>query len=205
MRKTWRRWAAILLVAALFGGVMWWRSREIEPSYEGKPFTEWLREASTTSMNSAAEDEQVREVIRKIGTNGLPVLVRYLSKTDSSVKGRLIQWLPQSWALRLGVPEDHYFALAVTGFSILGANAAPAVPDLVALLGRSKSKVRGNALYILAIIGPPARPAIPAIRQRLKDNNPLISAQAAWTLSALERMDFTTTNQPAKAAQNAVK
>ncbi|HVY69562.1 MAG TPA: HEAT repeat domain-containing protein [Verrucomicrobiae bacterium] len=187
MRKNWLRLIATLFVLALLGALAWRSTIERESSFEGKPFSEWLRESIDPGLYDASLANKSEGAIRKIGTNGLPTLLRLVSKTDSPLKARIIRSLPRAWADQHRIREAGYHhILALKGFATLGTNAAPAVPDLVALLAHPEWRVRGNVLSVLGSIGTPARAAIPAIKLMLADSNKNVAILAVQTLGGLK-------------------
>jgi HEAT repeat protein len=69
---------------------------------------------------------------------------------------------------------------------VLGAEAEPAVPELVQLVQHdSEPKVRSTAVAALGAIGPAAREAVPALARCLKDPDRMIEYQATQALAAI--------------------
>jgi hypothetical protein len=74
---------------------------------------------------------------------------------------------------------------AMTGFGFLKDRAAPAVPELIAILdGQAGTGVKARALFSLYNIGPAAAAAIPHI-ERLTNSTPDLSGSAVVVLESL--------------------
>ncbi|MCX6925106.1 MAG: hypothetical protein NT154_18120, partial [Verrucomicrobia bacterium] len=78
--------AVVLL--ALAGVTAWlvWRARE--PVYQGEPLSFWLEGNELNSMNSG----QIDALVREIGTNALPNLLRMLRAKDSPLRLKLMRF-----------------------------------------------------------------------------------------------------------------
>jgi hypothetical protein len=112
-------------------------SSQREPTYRGQTLTYWL-------MKSCFErDAEATAAVRQIGTNALPSLTRWLVYQPSKMKVRLLdsaEKLPR----KIGNPLRDFIAgdrlwkvrpdLATYGFSLLGPQAQPAIPELVRAL-----------------------------------------------------------------------
>src|SRR5690348_8561126 len=94
MRKR-RRNMLIILAFAGLGIFAWVVLRQHEPSYQGKPLRVWL-EAYGASLpawpdaRDAGKHQESAAAIVRIGTNGLPVLLRMLQAKDSAMKRNLV-------------------------------------------------------------------------------------------------------------------
>jgi hypothetical protein len=119
-----------------------------EPVYNGKALSEWLVTMQTNSSDAAA--------IRQIGTNGLPALLDIISVEQwnrKKVLGKLKSKNFQEAAGNKNVPTKVFRRLALDGFSILGTNAEPAIPELKRLLYASP-ECRPEVASALVKIGP---------------------------------------------------
>jgi HEAT repeat protein len=70
-------------------------------------------------------------------------------------------------------------------FHVMGANAKPAVPALIALLRENRGNTKGYAAEALGAIGPAAAEAISALAGLLEDNNQFARVSAAEALGHL--------------------
>lgn len=152
---------AVVLVALV--GVIGWQvlSGEQEPVYKGRKLSEWLRIDSHSPPEVPywlAED-----AVRKIGTNGIPTLLRWLRTRDSALKLEVIHLIQRQHILDIHIwPASEWNGLAQRGFSILGTNAQAAVPELIEIARRDISLIsRQCAIASLGHIGPPAKQAVP--------------------------------------------
>src|SRR5882672_6599795 len=115
-------------------------SSQREPTYRGQTLTYWL-------MKSCFEgDAEATAAVRQIGTNAIPSLTKWLLYEPSKMKLRMVdacEKLPCKIQLPLRdfIGDRHWKVrtdLAVYGFSLLGPEAKPAIPELVQELVRHK-------------------------------------------------------------------
>jgi HEAT repeat protein len=148
------RLSGLLLVLILIATVSRLSVRAAEPSYNGKPLSEWLlalhadlsdeEVVAATQQNvdpaKLLEQKQSRaqEAIRQIGTNGLPALLDLVSVVERNRRSvaKRIKSQDMREGLRGSNPEfrEAVRGMAVDGFGILGTNAEPAIPQLTKLL-----------------------------------------------------------------------
>ena len=166
------RLSGLLLFLIFIATVFQLSARAAEPSYNGKPLTEWLvelnappsddemdaglKENLTPAQVDDRKHHQAEEAISHIGTNGLPILLDLISVgTDNRLA--LIRKI-KSWDIRKGllnkaIQPETIRELAVDGFEVLGTNAEPAVPELAKLL-REDSECLLEVASVLNKIGP---------------------------------------------------
>ena len=157
---------AVLLCAATIAVVMS-LSRKPEPTYAGKPISYWA--ARLVGNRSADEVEQAAAAIRAIGTNGLPYLIDSLASEPpawrDNIARRVPAWLPGGRSFASFIRADgkmfvRWYTI-LSAFKVLGADAAPAVPELEAMMNDTNRIVAAlGAVYALSRIGPPAFPAL---------------------------------------------
>jgi HEAT repeat protein/type 1 glutamine amidotransferase len=70
-------------------------------------------------------------------------------------------------------------------FKVMGPNAKPAVPSLIALLQEDRGNTKGYAAQALGAIGPAAAEAIPALAGLLEDKNQFTRVSAAEAMGHL--------------------
>jgi hypothetical protein len=113
-----------------------------EPVYEGKKLSAWMVDLNrqwteeTQFAEVTARMQKWTNVVEAVGTNGLPVYLRYLQESPR---------LPTTYGAQVAV-------------QILGPRAAPAIPDLVRLLHKEESAFMSACC--LEAIGPDAVPAL---------------------------------------------
>ena len=122
-------------------------ARAAEPSYDGKPLTEWL-------LNPEGK-EGTEEAILRIGTNGIPTLLRLLGATESN-KRSVLKSLDYDLLKKPGagrtIDARTLRGLGVDGFRMLGTNAASAVGEITRLF--YEAETRQQAASVLSFIGP---------------------------------------------------
>jgi len=171
-----RRWRIVAVLCALLIGavvVAWW-TREREPRYKGVPLTAWLctydSYFGSGNFPTTSQMEDAAEAVRHIGTNALPFLLRWMCDEPAPwrIKWRIaLEKLPHP-ADRLGRLTDRRIGpgwelrhrLALYGFTILGPDASPAIPELIRLqratnsplvsqyAGIALSRVQGDRLSL---------------------------------------------------------
>jgi hypothetical protein len=147
------------LAACILAGisvVAFWPGRR-EPEYNGKKLSEWLKicadNRAISSYSKLQSLESAREAIRKIGTNGLPWLVKWISYDAPKWKSALLysksyRLLPNPIA-NLMVKPILQAQRAREGFNILGTAASPAISELVRMTERWP---RESAVYAVSAI-----------------------------------------------------
>jgi hypothetical protein len=145
-----------------------------EPSYKGKPLSEWLAHYRRPER-SGGEPTEAELAVRSLGTNALPFLIaslryelppwrRALRTLATLGEGKV--FYGRSWILGRRARQT---ANAETGFAILNTNAAPAIPELEVLMKDNRKPDKGvPAIWALGEIG---GPAIPALTNALADTN----------------------------------
>lgn len=153
--------------------------------------------------------EEVAGGLRRMGTNALPRLIAELVQTGTSDEAQVRR---ENAAFALGVVGTNAVAaipallkalndkgiwlrpIAITALGGIHGDPKTVVPILCAMVNHPSryGNFRGYASHQMAVValgdyGPEARCAIPALRQTLKDPNPLFAKQAAEALEKIER------------------
>jgi len=155
----------MVIAAALFGIVAVFLSQR-EPHYNGRSLSQWLF-LFRSSEASQAEREQAVVAVRRIGPRALDLLVRraagvpsFEARIQALIRKRHIPFVPASiwqWANK---PADiSKFNEARIGLIILGADAAPAIPEIV----RLASARQADTTWAMNILGDMGRPALPML------------------------------------------
>lgn len=171
--KRWLIVAGIGVALAVAGALVWSPS---EPEYHDKPLRFWLQAFdpnyrskppgySTNATDEGPTRDEAETVIRAIGTNALPTLLRMIAYhlNPLEIKLRLlILRLPS--ILRVQPTNPNPNSEALMAFYTLGTNAGPAVPQLIEICDRESDRnTRNWVLTALGEIGPPAKAAIPML------------------------------------------
>jgi len=144
-----------------------------EPVFKGKYLTDWL----CCEPPGAAQTQ----AILGIGTNALPILLDLLGATDGTarkVAGRLSNRSVLSQVRQDGFQISELTDLAIKGFTILGTNAEPAVPQMAKLMDNDETVLQ--ATEALALVGPKG---FSVLTNALVSDNPSKRACAASALT----------------------
>ncbi len=165
-----------ILVAAGLGYLL---LPEREPSYQGKSLSAWF-EDHDHSRNEAAQ------AVLHIGTNGIPILLEWLLKNESMMPPTVERWMVKVFGRSLskapsGVFKNKYNQWALSGFRILGTNAAPVVPVLTALLDDPRIDDRTAAKVELALVCI-GTPALSTFMAAFTNQNPRIHERSVASL-----------------------
>jgi HEAT repeat protein len=142
---------------------------EPEPSYDGRPLSEWLHVCSyrKPEMPTFEEREKAVQAIRHIGTNTLPTLLRWISYDPSPARQKalaLLRQLPNGLQPRFLWERQTRSFETEAAFYTLGPAARSAIPELTRLATTSTSEYRVySCSRALSHIGPEALPAMLAI------------------------------------------
>jgi HEAT repeat protein len=160
-----RRILAVTIAVNLIaiGVIAFWPGPK-EPEYDGKKLSEWLKiccdNRAGSSYSQSQSLESARKAVRKIGTNGLPWLVKWINYDTPKWKSALLyskiyRWMPTS--IRDPMVRPILQAQrAREGFNILGTAASPVIPELLRMTDRWP---RVSSVYaISAIRGCDAQP-----------------------------------------------
>lgn len=153
-----------------------------EPSYRGRSLTSWLKQATEPAKRSKRVVD-ARGAITAIGADqSIPVLIK-LAGTKQSDR-TFNDWVME-FARGFNINVAGAFEssdpniMAITGFEVLGTNAAAAVPELARMVQEPEHSA--IALQCLAAIGPPARDVL---CDALKSNSAQTRSMALWNLSS---------------------
>jgi HEAT repeat protein len=156
-----RRIIIIALLLAGWGGLAWvvLRTKEPpEPVCQGKRLREWL-----AGYNGPSPETD--EVVRRLGTNAIPTLLRMLRAKDSKVTAKLVKLVRKQHLIKFEYTDDYAKnANAARAFDSLGADAKEAVPELIKIFEQNISSNSQNyTAWSLGAIGPAAAKAIPTL------------------------------------------
>jgi hypothetical protein len=176
MAKILRRWRCLLLLIG--STLLVWLTWALVPtrgaSYHGHSLSQWAAcvtaDDFADSDRFSATDDEVREALVLLGTNNLPLLVRWID-WEHTLKTRAVRavfnvspyWLLQSGIFDFMVTERRDLALSLRAmevFRVLGPRAAPAIPKLLHLVMKRDPASGRSALRVLKLIGEPATPAL---------------------------------------------
>ena len=158
MQRT-SKFAVVLLVLAfaLAAGRLALKTNQPQPAYLGKPVSYWLTDGF--SFSSSVDGRLPESAFRRMGSNAVPFLMATLARTDGPLK-------------------QIYFSC----YTKLPVRVQKQLPHLV-----PADVARRRAIFALAIIGPAAKPAIPALLKVLaNDPDGLRRGNAVTCLDAID-------------------
>ena len=197
-------WSGFLLTGISLVAVN--SAQSSEPTYNGKPLSEWLLELKKSpssdevlaGMRQQLDTEQVyqgkkkrdEDAIRRIGTNALPTLLDMLGAKDRNVKKVVSKLqnkeLQEEYRSKDSNVED-LRSLAVDGFSILGTNAASAVPQITKLFHNLETSFQ--AARALTKVGPEG---FSVLTNALSDKKATFRGTAIWVIGEEAPVDSKT-------------
>ena len=159
-----------------------------EPSFEGKRLSEWV-----WTMDKEApgpEKEKARGVVRHLGANSIPLLVRWLREPDSpsfkeqifDLKSKFVGWLvmrhvvkPNSISVTLtGIQLNHRTTAGIVLAELDSASKKAVIPQIIQMLGDKNhrpdqiSAVAGSAYVVLPKLAPESiNPLIVALSSKV--------------------------------------
>lgn len=162
--KFWLKSALVIVVAGILLAWAWMPSRPEEPVYQDKTMREWLK-AYVVSDSGTEAHSQSMAALRKIGTNGIPTLLRMIQTSDSSLKVKLQAFAEKQRFIKSNFEDPKVMRnLADWGFYVLGENAKGAIPELLTLAKKPNgTEGRGHGIIALGYIGPSAKAAVPVL------------------------------------------
>jgi HEAT repeat protein len=153
--------AAVVLVCVGLGAWQYWRTRGAPPPVPGtaevQPGKSWLEGLYSQDPR---EVEQASEELQRLGAAALPAIRATLQN-------------PRSEATQLKA--------ALKACGILGKTAAPAVPDVAAVL--AEPGLIAEAAIALSHMGPDA---LPPLRDALGDDDPVVRREATRSIGKLK-------------------
>ena len=167
-------------------------ARSSEPSYNGKPLSEWLLilKLGYTSAGERAERADAREAIRQMGTNAIPTLLHILGANDRN-KGWVLARLKSKGFREMyhnqNVTTDDLQDTGVEAFGLLGTNAISAIPKINKLFGDWETC--SPAARVLAGLGPEG---VAALTNGLASENDDIRGVTIWAIGEKSSMDSNT-------------
>jgi len=143
----------ILSTVVLAGLILWNAFRPPEPKYLGRTVTEWLDRLESSESHSF-DGIGCETAFQELGTNALPVFLRYLVARDGSLRERAVGLINGQKLVRVhfktAAERRGQIYLAI---SYLGTNAWSAVvPQLTKLMSNSDVEIRRYALGCFANI-----------------------------------------------------
>ncbi|NBV23362.1 MAG: hypothetical protein EBS05_15760 [Proteobacteria bacterium] len=184
--KFWLKSALIILLVGMLLAWVWTPSCPDELVYQGKPLRAWLKTYVGSSKDIEVQAEAVA-AIRKIGTNGIPTLLRMIQASDSNLRTRLQALAEKQSSIKFNFADAESIRdMAMWGFQVLGEDAKEAVPELLTLAKKPKgTDGQGHAIVALGCIGPSAKAAVPVLMAIASDATNLDRSDAIHALGSI--------------------
>lgn len=202
MRKRALIVAVALVVAAIAAVVVWPGPKE--PQYQGKKLSEWVgcQPGPVGYMGNPGifwrawvySDPASIAAVWHTRTSCIPFMIKWVGYERPRWKDRVCTayWslprrvLSKSAEQSLGYGKSERLADgAMSGFATLGSYGAPAVPELIEILKRTRNAAAAERVILcLGCIGPEAREALPTLREFSERSKYRVSA-----LAAIRRID----------------
>ncbi len=150
--RTRGRILTLVFLALAFGGWIWHLLRTPEPTYDGHPLSYWVTAHGYLKVNlrpHSVEDVQRFErcdaAARHIGTNAIPYLLKWADYRPSpALKFTRVIFrklhLETSHTTRLLYAREYRAGGVPYSFLQLGANAAPAIPELARIASNTRNR-----------------------------------------------------------------
>jgi HEAT repeat protein len=179
-----------VLAVALVGVIGWQAWPPPEPVYEGKPLSSWLRDAKHREGGERVPmDRQTFLVVRQIGTNAIPTLLRLLRAKDSPFKLKLTDLAKRQHLIKIQyTPAEDWNRFAADAFRVLGTNAQSAAPALIRIANQNISRTsQMYAFQSLGFIGPStsAKQAVPSLLRWATNADVIVRCGAICLLGAI--------------------
>jgi hypothetical protein len=193
-KKFWR--ICLLGTALLFAtiGIIYLCTPK-EPRYQDRTLSDWLADSHepwqpqptriwritgpTPNMRAAAG------AIKAIGTNAIPILLKWLQAKDSPAKIKLNLLLDRQNFIRFRFQSVQDQNLkADQGFRILGWEGHAAIPELIHLTRSPDAELCERALTCLILVKPEKNVLLPVLVQLLNDPSREVHGYAAYCVEA---------------------
>jgi hypothetical protein len=155
-----RRQILLVLACGMFLVVLYALLRgSDEPSFQGRSLSAWQAAyPSETTTNLSRQQEAVADAIRHMGTNTLPLLLKWIHYERPDWKTRVSSKMPDGPIMdaggRLMFAQEGKAYKAALALIALGPEAKPAIPELVRIMDDPKShQTAVMAAMVLAQLG----------------------------------------------------
>lgn len=179
-----------LLGIALIALAWWILHDPSDPRFEGKRLSQWLRNYDSLAAADLPRFEDVRktdEAVRHLGTNSIPLLLRFMEAKDSALKIKLSEFLDDhGFGDMPFTTEDQLHFRAFRGFLLLGPVASNAVAQLLTIYSRSTTEQRQVLVQeCFGSIGPAASNAVPLLMSNIFSGDEQIRMVAIRSLGQI--------------------
>ncbi|EEF63314.1 HEAT repeat domain-containing protein [Pedosphaera parvula] len=185
----------VIAVVATLGGLACYFGKTKEPRSQGRSLTQWLQVYCKTFPTQWIPPElgkpdmsfqTAERVVKGMGTNAIPTLLKLSQAEDSPAKLKLLAYLRRQSVIRYNyLYAEERRDLAANGFGMLKEDALPAVPALVELTKSKGQEIRLHALRCLIIINPSRDQLLPVLLRACRESDSKMRHVATANLQAL--------------------
>lgn len=180
-----RQWIRTAILATLLFSLSWWLYLEhIDPRYNGRRTSEWLK-----ALNNGDKEEvmDAELAIFILGEKAVPQINRLFFTRDNEKRDMVLAWLHRRLGLKIATENaDSLHQTALRSLEIIGKRAAPMVPKLIGSL--ADVQMRQENYIALGCIG---EPAVIELKKALKNADTLTKIELVRLLVYLEQTDIT--------------
>jgi hypothetical protein len=163
--RTRKKLVALALGLAAVAALLAFELRDREPTYKGHPLSYWVQKDPAATTLAFAD--HYTEAITNIGTNALPLLLKWIAYEPSPFHAKaahLVKIVPYRWRPRLITQSEELAVGASVAFEVLGPLATNAISTLTMLATNSRNdSLTERSARALVSIGPLALPALMTI------------------------------------------
>lgn len=181
------RLIALTFVAILGMGVIIYLCLPKEPHYQGRTLSQWLYQAPASFKDSGGRGvydpqwQSASNAVQKIGTNALPLLLKWVSAKDSKQRAAIISWINSHRFLHCHFhTATERQEAACYGFLLLKDKARPACPFLVQFTRDEAPEVRNVGFLCLLLTKADRNTVLPAYLRLSKDSDRNVQFTTAY-------------------------
>jgi hypothetical protein len=124
-----RAWTFTIVFGVAFVMIVFFARTSEEPMHRGKPLSHWVAKAYPPGGTEQALAELA---IKAIGTNSIPLLIRYVNATNAKWKKKVHEIAGNYFAIKYDYTHaEEFHARALQAFQILGKEGRSAIPPLI--------------------------------------------------------------------------
>jgi hypothetical protein len=178
-KKIWRI-GLFVLAAILAASLIIYLTTPAEPRYKGRALSAWIEDAITAQQAAAPHGhgpesdprwQAASNAVRHIGTNAIPLLLKWESVRDSESKKAAVRWFAERWLPFPFATATKYNARAGFGFELLGDTAKPVWPLFVQWTFDKNPERRDEGLTYLIDSKADKETLLPVFLRQMKDTD----------------------------------
>jgi len=183
MKRSRLRISVAILAVLLLSLSGWLYIEHVDPRYNGRRTSEWLR---VIQSDSEQEHEQAKQAVSALGERAVPQITRLFFARDNKKSDILFQWIREQIRWKIKKEDaDLARANALAAIEIIGGRAESMLPELVDSLG--DEVLRQDALSAMGAIGVAS---VPALKTALHHTNSDVQIEAVRILTNLKQTDI---------------